>query len=45
MKDKGQGKKSKSPKDSHEKTLETAMNILIVKNEEKNEKVGPSLYV
>ena len=44
MKDKGQGKKSKPPKDSQEnkKILEAAMNILIEKNEKKNEKVGPS---
>lgn len=47
VKDKGQGKKSKSPKDGEEKekNLESAVHLLIEKNEEKNELVGPILYV
>ena len=47
VKDKGQGKKSKSHDEGKERegkrTLETAVNILIEKNEEKNDKVGPIL--
>ena len=46
MKDKGQGKKSKSKDgEEKEKNLESAVHLLIEKNEEKNELVGPILYV
>ena len=48
VKDKGQGKKSKSKSakdEEKEKNLESAVHLLIEKNEEKNEMVGPISYV